>query len=214
MLCINGLRCSLSRFLRQKYPTDTQCRVLWCHTTCVAGRVRPTYPSGNVQSYLKWGYCSYICCTELNWTLLLRGNMAKVFTNHLFFLFCMCPPLRFLYWNAFDTTITPGLGSCGALTIISWKDLVTMKAVLQLARTQTALANPLTLIGKTSDMISHGTGPQPRAKPEHDSKLLIAKRSFCSLADDTKIWLCDSLVPVSFDIRDETCQTITCAYFT
>lgn len=37
--------------------------------------------------------------------------------------------------------------------------------MLQLVRTHTALAKPLTLTGKTSDMISHGIGPQPRAKP-------------------------------------------------
>lgn len=56
---------------------------------------------------------------------------------------------------------------------MSWKVLVTMNAMLQLVRTQTALANPLTLTGKISDMTSHGIGPQPRAKPEHSNKLLM-----------------------------------------
>lgn len=58
---------------------------------------------------------------------------------------------------------------CSTLTIIAWKFLVTTNAMLQLARTQTALANPLTFTGKISDMTSHGIGPQPRAKPEQDS---------------------------------------------
>lgn len=56
-----------------------------------------------------------------------------------------------------------------SLTIMSWKVLVTRNAMLQLERTQTALAKPLALMGKISDMTSHGIGPQPRAKPEHSS---------------------------------------------
>lgn len=51
-----------------------------------------------------------------------------------------------------------------------WKVLVIRKAMLQLVRTQTALANPLTLTGKISDMTSHGIGPQPRAKPAHQNQ--------------------------------------------
>lgn len=47
-----------------------------------------------------------------------------------------------------------------------------MNAMPQLVRTQAALANPLTLTGKISDMTSHGIGPQPRAKPEHKQLLM------------------------------------------
>lgn len=50
---------------------------------------------------------------------------------------------------------------------MSWKFLVTMNAMPQLVSTQAALAKPLTLTGKISDMTNHGIGPQPRAKPGH-----------------------------------------------
>lgn len=53
------------------------------------------------------------------------------------------------------------------LAVISWKVLVTKNAMPQLVSTQAALATPLALTGKISDMTSQGIGPQPRAKPEH-----------------------------------------------
>lgn len=43
----------------------------------------------------------------------------------------------------------------------------------QLVSTHAALANPLALTGKISDMTSHGIGPQPRAKPEHNNQLYM-----------------------------------------
>ncbi len=69
-------------------------------------------------------------------------------------------------------TVMPNSG-CGALTIMSWKVLVMMNVMPQLVSTQTALATPLTLMGKISDMTSHGMGPQPRAKPKHSNKSLM-----------------------------------------
>jgi len=43
--------------------------------------------------------------------------------------------------------------------------LVTKNAISQFVNTQAALDTPLALSGKISDITSHGTGPQPRAKP-------------------------------------------------
>lgn len=50
-----------------------------------------------------------------------------------------------------------------------WKVLVMMNAMPQLLRTTAAPANPLTRMGITSDMMSHGMGPHPMAKPENDN---------------------------------------------
>lgn len=47
-----------------------------------------------------------------------------------------------------------------------WKVLVMIKAQVQLVRTQTALPSPRALVGKISDITSHGVGPQPSAKPK------------------------------------------------
>lgn len=66
-----------------------------------------------------------------------------------------------------------GLTKPEALTIISWKVLVTKNAMPQLVSTHTALANPLALTGKISDMTSQGIGPQPRAKPAHTNQFCI-----------------------------------------
>lgn len=51
------------------------------------------------------------------------------------------------------------------LTIKSLNSLVIKKAITQFVNTQAPLDMPLALRGKISDMTSHGTGPQPRAKP-------------------------------------------------
>lgn len=47
----------------------------------------------------------------------------------------------------------------------SWKVLVMMKAQVQLVSTHKALPNPLARVGKISDIMSQGVGPQPRANP-------------------------------------------------
>lgn len=49
--------------------------------------------------------------------------------------------------------------------------------MVQLVRTHTALATPLTLMGKISDMTSQGIGPQPRAKPETVTVFLATTRA-------------------------------------
>lgn len=51
------------------------------------------------------------------------------------------------------------------LTIKSLNSFVTKKAITQFVNTQAPLDTPLALSGKISDITSHGTGPQPRAKP-------------------------------------------------
>lgn len=40
-----------------------------------------------------------------------------------------------------------------------------MKAQVQLVSTHAALPSPRALVGKISDITSHGIGPQPSAKP-------------------------------------------------
>ena len=61
---------------------------------------------------------------------------------------------------------------------MSWKVLVTKNAMPQLVSTHTALANPLALTGKISDMTSQGIGPQPRAKPKQTRTNLALFRCF------------------------------------
>lgn len=57
-----------------------------------------------------------------------------------------------------------------------WKVLVMMKAQVQLVSTHTELPSPRALVGKISDITSHGVGPQPRAKPEKHIHILLANR--------------------------------------
>lgn len=51
-----------------------------------------------------------------------------------------------------------------------WKVLVTMKAQVQLVSTHKALPRPLARVGKISDIMSHGVGPQPRANPDQQNQ--------------------------------------------